>query len=345
VSQPDPDLLATGLIRVDQRHRVSWINRAAADLFGRSQSALLSLPLTELSVALDDWHGRMRHLGQPLQVSEAQLDDGGPVLDVVFHRIDQSSDQYTMIELHPVAERIRQRAMAERADRQQTLVLLTRRLAHELRNPLAGVRGAAQLINAATVEPTLIRHAQMIQREVDRITGLIERFAGDGEKRLEAVNLHQVLNEVGELVLAENHGHLKMKKHYDPSIPDLHSNAGQLHQLFLNLLRNSIQAGAAEIRMTTRIEHRSPLVDEPARHAVRIDIDDDGQGVPEALRDRLFLPLVTGRDQGSGFGLAVAQQIARMHRGLIEFEPLAQGSRFRVRLPLIAAKTQSTTHV
>ncbi len=341
MNQPDPDLLATGLIRVDASHQVSWINRAAADLFGRSRSALVRLPLAQLSVALDDWHQRMDHLGQPLQVSEAQLAEGGSVLDVIFHRLEND----TLIELHPVTDRIRQRAMAERADRQQALTLLTRRLAHELRNPLAGVRGAAQLIQAATGESRLIRHAQMIQREVDRITGLIERFAGDGEKQLEAVNLHQVLDEAGELVLAENHGHLKLKKHYDPSIPELQSNGGQLHQLFLNLLRNSIQAGAREIRMTTRIEHRSLLIDEPARHAVRIDIDDDGQGVPEALRDRLFLPLVTGRDQGSGFGLAVAQQIARMHRGLIEFEPLERGSRFRVRLPLIVAKLPSIVHV
>ncbi len=341
MSQPDPDLLATGLIRVDQHRRVSWINRSAADLFGRSQASLHSLPLVELSLALNDWHRRIRPPGQPLRVSEARLNADGPVLDVIFHRIDTD----TLIELHPVTERIRQRAMAERADRQQALALLTRRLAHELRNPLAGVRGAAQLIHAATGESRLIRHAQMIQREVDRITGLIERFAGDGEKQLEAVNLHQVLDEAGELVLAENHGHLKLKKHYDPSIPELQSNGGQLHQLFLNLLRNSIQAGAGEIRMTTRIEHRSLLIDDPARHAVRIDIDDDGQGVPEALRDRLFLPLVTGRDQGSGFGLAVAQQIARMHQGLIEYESLEQGSRFRVRLPLIAAPSRSPANV
>jgi two-component system, NtrC family, nitrogen regulation sensor histidine kinase GlnL len=334
VNAPDPDQIATGLLACDEHGRVEWANRAAGDLIGRRPASLPGLALAELSPLLAELNQRMRDRAQPLQAVEIRLVPDGPAMDLHL----QSTGSSSLIEMHPVVERIRQREMAERADRQQAISLLSRRLAHELRNPLAGVRGAAQLISAASNDPTLSRHARLIQREVDRITGLIERFAGNDNGQREPVNLHQVLDEVAELIQAEHQGDLALVRQYDPSIPELHSSSGQLHQLFLNLMRNSLQAGAGRIQLTSRIEHHSPLVDEPARHAVRIDVDDDGEGVPDTLRDRLFLPLVTGRDQGSGFGLAVVQQIARAHGGLVEYLPLNPGSRFRVRLPLIPAR-------
>lgn len=337
MNAPDPDLIATGLLVCDEHARVEWANRAAGELTGRRPAALPGLTLTELSPVLAELDQRMRARHQPLQAVEIRLRPDGPAMDLQLQRMGAGC----LIEMHPVVERIRQREMAERADRQQAISLLSRRLAHELRNPLAGVRGAAQLISATSNDPTLSRHARLIQRQVDRITGLIERFAGNDSAQREPVNLHQVLDEVAELIQAEHQGSLELVRHYDPSIPELHSSSGQLHQLFLNLMRNSLQAGTRRITLTTRIEHHSPLVDEPARHAVRIDVDDDGEGVPESLRDRLFLPLVTGRDQGSGFGLAVVQQIARGHGGLVEHLALEAGSRFRVRLPLIPASDEA----
>jgi len=335
VSTPHPDLLASGLIRTDWSGRIVWMNRAASDLLGCPARQALDLPLEQLSPSLSGWHQRMRQLGRVLQVAEAPLDQSGLFVDAVL----QPLDDHSLIELHPVTERIRQREMTERADRQRAVTLLARRLAHELRNPLAGVRGAAQLVAATDANPASVRHAEMIQREVDRITTLIDRLSDEAAERLEPVNLHLVLNEAAELVIAEQAGRLRLEQRYDPSIPLIQSDSGQLHQLFLNLLRNAAQAGAGNVCITTRIDHDSALVREPARHAVRIEVDDDGEGVPEALHDRLFLPLVSGRDQGTGFGLAVAQNIARAHQGLIEFEPLERGSRFRVRLPMIVAET------
>lgn len=337
MSTPHPDLLASGLIRTDWSGRIVWMNRAASALLACRARQAVDIPLERLSPSLARWDQRMRQLGRVLQVAEAPLDQSGVFVDAVL----QPLDDHTLIELHPVTERIRQREMTERADRQQAMTLLARRLAHELRNPLAGVRGAAQLVAASDANPASVRHAEMIQREVDRITTLIDRLSGEAGRELEPVNLHLVLNESAELVIAEQAGRLRLKQHYDPSIPLLQSDSGQMHQLFLNLLRNAAQAGAETIRITTRIDHDSPLVHDPARHAVRIEIEDDGEGVPEALHDRLFLPLVSGRDQGTGFGLAVAQNIARGHQGLIEFEPLDEGSRFRVRLPLLVAKSGS----
>lgn len=326
----DPDELATGLVRVDTDGRIQWFNRSANALLAPPGASLKLRTIHQISPALGEWVRQVVLKGRSLHAPEALLEDGSTMVDAYLHPIDGS----ILVELHPITERVRQREMAERADRQQALSVMTRRLAHELRNPLAGVRGAAQLIAARGKDEASSRHAAMIQREVDRITALIERFAGNGERRSSPVNLHRLLADASELVIAEQHGALRIERDFDPSIPELMADEGQLHQLFLNLLRNGAQAGATAIRLTTRIEHNSPLLDRPGGHALRIDIDDDGSGVSEPIREKLFLPLVSGRDQGSGFGLAIVQQIARSHGGLVEFLPLAAGSRFRVRLPL-----------
>lgn len=330
MAQFDPDELATGLIRVAGDGQVEWFNRPAGSLLAPPGVNLLRGNIHLLSPALGEWVRQVGLQGRSLHAPEAILDDGSTVVDAHLHPVDDA----VLIELHPIAERVRQREMAERADRQQALSLMTRRLAHELRNPLAGVRGAAQLIAARDNDRASCRHAAMIQREVDRITALIERFAGNGNRHTATVNLHRVLAEAAELVAAEQHGGLEIERDFDPSIPEMEADDGQMHQLFLNLLRNGAQAGAATVRLITRIEHNSPLLDSPGRHAVRIDVEDDGGGVEGTLREKLFLPLVSGRDQGSGFGLAIVQQIARSHGGLVEYQPLDGGSRFRVRLPL-----------
>jgi len=334
----DPDELATGLVRVDAEGRIEWFNRAANTLLAPPGASLAQHRIQQLSPALGEWVRQVRQQGRSLHAPEALLEDGTTMVDAYLHPVANS----ILVELHPIAERVRQREMAERADRQQALSLMTRRLAHELRNPLAGVRGAAQLIAARGRDETSNRHATMIQREVDRITALIERFIGNGERRITTINLHRVLAEAAELVAAEQHGAVRIERDFDPSIPELTVDEGQIHQLFLNLLRNGAQAGASQIRLTTRIEHNSALLDRQNGHAVRIDVDDDGAGVPGALREKLFLPLVSGRNQGSGFGLAIVQQIARSHGGLVEYRPLRTGSRFRVRLPLKKAPARDS---
>ncbi len=330
---PHPDELATGLIRVAPDGRIAWLNRSAADLLARSPAALTDSALADHSPLLSRWMIRARDTARALRAPESRLEPGGQDVDAFFQVLGKD----ILIELHPVAERVRQRELAERADRAQAMTLLTRRLAHELRNPLAGVRGAAQLIAATPNGERTADHARMIQREVDRITRLIERFAGGEEKRIAAVNLHRVLDDITELLMAEGHQGLAVIKDFDPSIPELMADEGQLHQVFLNLARNAAQAGSTQLRLATRIEHHCALLDQADQHAVRIDFDDDGGGVDADMRDRLFLPLVSGRSDGSGFGLAIVQQIVRAHGGLVEYQPLAAGSRFRVRLPLIPA--------
>jgi len=331
------DDLETGLLLLDGHDVITWHNRAAerllarhrqrSELNGQALAALLPGLITRLHQARQSHHR--------IQAAELTLDDG-QVVDVSLNPIEpQATHGQLLIELWPVAERVRQRQSTDRADRQRATALLARHLAHELRNPLAGVRAAAQLISQRGHDDTSSRHAEMILRGVDRITELIGRFSGEQAQCTAMVNLHQTMGEAAELVVAEYQSSVALVPDFDPSIPEFMADGGQLHQLFLNLFRNSAQAGATRIQVQTRIEHQSPLVEQPARSAVRIDIQDNGHGVPESLRERLFLPLVSGREHGSGFGLAIAQQIARGHGGLIEHHPCVEGSLFCVRLPLI----------
>lgn len=330
------DDLETGLLLLDGHHVIQWHNRAAERLLNRQRNDLTGQPLATMLPGLSPRLAQTHRSQHRIRLAELTL-DSGQVVDVSLNRIQTPSgeDNPWLIELWPVAERVRQRQSTDRADRQRATALLARHLAHELRNPLAGVRAAAQLISQRGQDDSSRRHADMILRGVDRITDLIGRFSGEQSHAKAMVNLHQTIGEAAELVVAEYQSSVALMPDFDPSIPEFMADGGQLHQLFLNLFRNSAQAGATRIRVQTRIEHQSPLVEQPARSAVRIDIQDNGHGVPETLRERLFLPLVSGREHGTGFGLAIAQQIARSHGGLIEYQPSTGGSLFCVRLPLI----------
>ncbi len=331
-SAPHTDQLTTGLICVGPNDQVLWCNQAAKNLLAFGKAAHAKASLVILIPTLEHRLSKIRSNQQSIQVSEVVLPQSLLSVDVSLTPLDGET---ILCELYPITERIRQRQHAERADRQQAIAQMARHLAHELRNPLAGVKAGAQLIAHQATDLNISRHASMIERGVDRITALLERFAGNEAHRKEPINLHQLLTETAELVVAERRGGLSIEPDFDPSIPLLMADGDQLNQLFLNLIRNSSQADATWVKITTRIEHISPIVDPPAKHAIRVVIKDNGTGIPKHLHDRLFLPMVTGKDQGSGFGLAIAQQIARAHDGLLEYEPCVEGTSFVLRLPLL----------
>lgn len=339
---PDADQLTTGLIRVSATGQILWLNTSAGTLLYQGQRQLEGLVIGDLIPEIQTRIDTALTRNQSIQISELYLPKSGLAVDM---NIAPAENHTVLLELYPITERIRQRKQADRADRQQAISQMARHLAHELRNPLAGVKAGSQLISHQTQDIAIARHASMIERGVDRITALLERFADNQSHQKELLNLHQHLTETAELVIAERRGELQIETDFDPSIPLIMGDSDQLNQLFLNLLRNSSQAQASIIRIKTRIEHNSPIVNAPIRHAIRITFEDDGTGIPTHLHDRLFLPMVSGKDHGSGFGLAIAQQIARAHDGLIEFEPLERGSAFVFRLPMLSQIAKSAENV
>jgi len=212
------------------------------------------------------------------------------------------------------------------------LELLSRNLGHEVRNPLGGIRGAAQMLADELESGDQATLARLIMRESDRIDELIQRF-GQPELERRKTHVYPLLDEALDLLSAEYGEAVSVERDYDPSIPEIRADASAIRRVFLNLLRNACQAGASVIRIRTRIEHGHALLQSGPGSVIRVDISDNGIGVPEALRSLLFLPLVTGRRDGTGLGLALSQQIASAHGGLLTFEALDRGSCFTLFLP------------
>jgi len=210
-----------------------------------------------------------------------------------------------------------------------------RGLAHEVKNPLAGVRGAAQLLMRRVAEPDLQQLAALIIAEADRLGTLTDRLLHPGGKpHLSAVNLHEVAERARALIAAEAASEPRLDRDYDPSLPVFRGDADRLLQLLLNLMRNAVQAAATSILVRTRAEHAAVIDGQPVRLALRMDVIDDGAGVPDNLRDTLFLPLVSGHASGTGLGLALAQEIALEHGGKIIYSSRPGRSVFSLLLPL-----------
>lgn len=210
-------------------------------------------------------------------------------------------------------------------------------LAHELRNPLAGVKGAAQLLarrhRDAVESMELIG---LIDAEVGRLTTLLDALLSPQPARPhEPLNCHVVLERVLRLAESEAGWAVKLTRDYDPSLPELAGDSDRLTQAVWNLVRNAIQAGASQVTLRTRVEHAVRIGDLLHPFALRLEIVDDGRGVPEELSEQVFLPLVSGRAEGTGLGLALAQQVAREHRGSLAYRSRPGHTVFTVLLPVL----------
>ena len=213
-----------------------------------------------------------------------------------------------------------------------------RGLAHEVKNPLAGLRGAAQLLKRRVADADLQQLADLIIGEADRLAALTDRLLHPGGKpHLSVVNLHAVAERARALIDAEGAAEIQLERDYDPSLPGLRGDADRLLQLLLNLLRNAMQASAKNILVRTRADHGATIGALPVRLALRLDVIDDGVGVPDSLRESLFLPLVSGTAQGTGLGLALAQEIAHEHGGELHWRSRPGHTVFSLMLPLEAA--------
>ncbi len=228
----------------------------------------------------------------------------------------------------------REQALMTQRDASRRMI---RQLAHEVRNPLGGLRGAAQLLERELPTPELREYTRIIIGEADRLTALTETLLGPARRvAFRDVNIHEVLERVVTLVASEPRGATEILRDYDPSLPTLRADADQLIQALLNLARNALQAAGGDgyVLFRTRALTNFALGNRRHRLVASIEIEDDGPGVPPEIADSIFYPLVTGRADGTGLGLPLSQDLVSRHGGLIEFQSRPGRTAFMVRLPI-----------
>ena len=318
--------MRTGLVLVDADLRLLWINRALAEWIEMGPRSAVGQPLALLlrepeSLALA---ARVLEQQRPLQLRGLTL----------FTAVGRETQVDIAIQPFEAGLLLEVHALAEPAASGSPLSATLRGFAHEVKNPLAGLRGAAQLLQRRVGTDDLQSLAGLIIDEADRLAALANRLLHhDGAPQLGAVNIHHLLERLADLLQAQPQP-LQLKHDYDPSVPDLLGDAERLQQILLNLARNAQEAGAKTLTLRTRVDHGLRWGDRMLRMALRIDVIDDGPGVPASLRDTLFQPLVSGRANGSGLGLALSREIAREHGGELRYVSRPGETVFSLYLPL-----------
>lgn len=248
-----------------------------------------------------------------------------------------------LIELLPLEQQTRQDREERLIDQAQANKELIRNLAHEIKNPLGGIRGAAQLLQMEVESRDLIEYTQVIIHEADRLQVLVDRLLAPHRRPhvVGDVNIHEVCERVRSLIVAEFPKGLRVVRDYDTSIPEFRGDREQLIQAVLNIVHNAAQAlsdrvaaGDAEIVLRTRINRQVTFGKQRYRLALELHVIDNGPGIPDEIKDRLFFPLVSGRDGGSGLGLNLAQTFVQQHHGLIECDSVPGRTDFKILIPL-----------
>ncbi len=335
------DLLSSAVVLVDARLTIRYINPGAENLFAVSQRKLLGQVLERLlgtppglSAALDNaLHNNWSYTGQDLTVTRCDAD---PIrLDCTVTPIDTASARL-LLEFRPIDAQLRVAREEQLLHQQQANRELIRNLAHEIKNPLGGIRGSAQLLQHELDDPQLREFTDVIIAEADRLQELMNRLLSSHcMMRPAALNIHDVLERVRRLILAEFPA-LDIRRDYDLSLPELSADREQLIQAVLNIVRNAAQAldGQGEIHLRTRIARQVTLAKRRYKLALDLQVIDNGPGIPGEIRDRIFYPLVSGRDGGSGLGLSLAQSFIEQHQGMIEVDSRPGRTCFTILLPI-----------
>lgn len=338
------DRLDTGVVGIDRSGRILFMNSAAEHclLVSRDRACGRSMfDLSDVPVEIADAAGQMPQGGNGIRLHELRM--GGGQFDCTIKNID---DGKLVLEFHNLEWEKKRMRLQQRELQTSMLELLSRNLGHEVRNPLGGIRGAAQMLAEELENGELSTLARLIMRESDRIDELIQRF-GQPELDHREMELYPLLDEALDLLAAEYRETVQVDRDYDPSIPSVRGDSIAIRRVILNLLRNACQAGSSHVVIRTRVEYGNALLQSGQSSVIRLDVIDDGAGVPDSLQSLLFLPFVTGRRDGTGLGLAISQQIAAAHGGLLTFQALERGSRFSLYLPFAngrSTENEGSTH-
>ena len=342
------DNLNTAVFMFDEQLYLRYLNTAAEVLLAESTRQLLGVSATTLFKSSDS--AFLKNLSHC-------LDTGSPIIDYALElhhgvnpsifvnvsitpiSVNNERVNELIIELQPIDNRMRISQEEQLLSQQNTARLMVRGLAHEIKNPLGGLRGAAQLLDLELSTAELKEYTQIIIDEADRLTDLVNRMLGPNEvPNKQFLNIHEVLERVRWLVQAEVIQSIRLHCDYDPSLPEILGDKNQLIQAILNIVRNAVQAVGEKgtIILKTRICRHISIERRRYKLAIRCEIIDDGIGIAPDMLNKIFYPMVTGRADGTGLGLSISQALITQHQGGIECSSKKNHTVFIITLPVLS---------
>ena len=337
------ELLAAAVLMLRSDGRVSYVNPAAENLFELSRPKFMGHTPGEIfgeCAALEGAIAKAVTSGASYTEQEIELGAAGKGRLHLMCTVSpiETPDATLLIEFRHIDQQLKVAREERLQQQQQANRDLIRSLAHEIKNPLGGIRGAAQLLEGELDRPQLSEYTQVIIGEADRLQSLVNRLLAPNRlPTYKRTNIHEIIVRVRNVVQAEFPA-IRFESDFDISIPEFEADPEQLTQVALNIVRNAAQALAGvpepRIRLETRVARGVTLGKKRHRLALALAIEDNGPGVPEAIRERIFYPLVSGRDGGSGLGLTIAQTFVAQHGGTIEWTSVPGHTVFTILLPL-----------
>ncbi|MEZ5536812.1 MAG: nitrogen regulation protein NR(II) [Thiolinea sp.] len=342
------DIMACAIVALDHELHISYMNQSAEVLLSQSLHRVQGMDIRQIihSKAFYQQLKLVRQQNEPHAIRAITLnlsDNQQIMLDCIatpqqdYTSPSKSEQSWLLLELHRIDRQMQIVRDKQLAQQQQAITELVRGLAHEVKNPLGGLRGAAQLLETELDSPELKEYTQIIISEADRLKELVDDLLGPGRiPNNESINIHEILEHVSNLIQVESGSGITLVRDYDPSIPELEFDRGHLIQVVLNIMSNAVRALKEQgtIKLRTRILRQFTIHQKRYKLVLKTDICDDGEGVPEHLQDKLFLPMVSGHAEGSGLGLAIAQSLINQSGGMIQYESKPGSTCFSILLPL-----------
>ncbi|OCG01507.1 nitrogen regulation protein NR(II) [Gilliamella sp. wkB112] len=334
------DSMITSILLLDERLRILYVNSAAQQLLAQSSKKLLDSYLPDL----------LNYFSLDIQLMQTALTQSQGFTDNEVHLVVNNElnilsltaqsleNGRILIEMAPLNNHKRLSQEQLQQAQQSAARELVRGLAHEIKNPLGGLRGAAQLLSRELPNNELQDYTKIIIEQADRLRNLVDRLLGPQQRlQQKTQNIHKAIERIYALLCLEKPNNTEIIRDYDPSLPDFIHDSEQIEQVILNIVRNAIQAigpNIGTITIRTRTAFQVTLHGQRHRLCARIDIEDNGPGVPVHIQDTLFYPMVSGYEGGTGIGLSIAQNIVDQHHGKIEFNSWPGHTEFSVYLPI-----------
>jgi two-component system nitrogen regulation sensor histidine kinase GlnL len=339
------DNISTGVLSLDAGLHVTGLNAAGESLLKTSFARCLGVHARQLVLDPTEWLGNLQQVlgnntpltrrGMPLTLHTGQEIH----IDLNITPVGNDHDTRLLVELQTVDRLLKISREEGLLHAQETTRAVIRGLAHEIKNPLGGVRGAAQLLARELPNQELAEYTRVIIREADRLRDLVDRLLGPHQQlELNPLNIHEVLEHVRNLITAESDNSVTFIRDYDPSLPEIPADRTQMIQAVLNIMRNALQVAPDPMNcvITLRSRSRRQFTIGTVLHRLvcQVDIIDNGPGIPPEIEHAIFVPMVTGRAEGTGLGLAIAQSVINHHGGLLECESEPGNTRFTLYIPM-----------